>query len=378
MWAKVFEYESAIWRARFAKHYDLAPGRPSRELMLEYQIRAIVLSAPIQFKDEEDDRQYLWMEVMQTMLEEYLKIPIAVGEISKTLRSIRETLRGVEFLSQFQKERTSSQLFYALQLCLTSFALDPTITEPCRRTDYDIRQVYSYEERVGGAFIDHDELDLAKLLNLRNFWQRHFLNASELTYQESFSGMPEELKPKTRKDNLAEISKLSPSWLGYYSCMHPLSDLCRLDERQTCADLETHGDSIDVMTLDLQPSPEKFWPEQCSKLIPLASRPDINRIYFDGRQRAYGAAYEAGNYVFGFTEEIAVPHGGFEGWTRICFTIVEVDDEEDEMPPSPAMDGEGWIHGYEAVIIPGGRIMLGRWVDLKEPETRGPFIFWDV
>ncbi|KAJ5502042.1 hypothetical protein N7463_004916 [Penicillium fimorum] len=375
MWVTVFEYESAIWRARFVKHYDMAPGRPSRELRFEYQIRAIVLSAPIQFKEEEDDRQYLWMEVMQTMLEESLKIPIALGEISKTLQRIRETLR----------------------VCLTSFALDPTIAEPCRRTDYDIRQVYSYEERVGGAFIDHDDLDLPKLLNLRNFWQRHFLNASELTYQESFSGLPEELKPKTRKDNPAEVSKLSPSWLGYYSCMHPLSDLQRLDERQTCADLETHGDSIDVMvggwrvarkavmtrltyvkTLDLQPSPEKFWPEQCSKLIPLASGPEIKQIYFDGRQRAYGGAYEAGNYVFGFTEEIAVPHGGFEGWTRVCFIIVETDDKEDEMPPSPAMDGEGWIYGYEAVIIPGGRIMLGRWVDMKEPEARGPFIFWDV
>jgi hypothetical protein len=69
---------------------------------------------------------------------------------------------------------------------------------------------------VGEAFIDHDDLDLAKLLNLRNFWQRHFLNASELTYQESFSGLPAELKPKTRKDNTTEASKLSPSWLGYY------------------------------------------------------------------------------------------------------------------------------------------------------------------
>ncbi|KAJ5150575.1 Major facilitator superfamily domain general substrate transporter [Penicillium coprophilum] len=380
MWAKVFEYESAIWRDRFAKHYDLAPGKPSRDLMFEYQIRAIVLSAPIQFKEEEDDRQYLWMEVIQNMLEESLKLPIALGETSKTLQRIRETLKGVDFLSEFQKERTSSQLFYALQLCLTSFALDPAITEPCRRTDYDIRQVYSYEERVGEAFIDHDDLDLAKLLNLRNFWQRHFLNASELTYQESFSGLPAELKPKIRKDNPTETSELSTSWLGYYSCMHPLSDLQMINERQTCADLETHGDSIDIMTLDLQPSSDQFWPEQCRKIIPLASEPDTKRTYFD---ELMGGGYEAGNHVFGFTEEIAVPHGGFEGWARICFIIVEADEEEsneeeEEMPSSTVMDGEGWIHGYEAIVIPGGRLMLGRWVDMKEPEARGPFIFWDV
>lgn len=179
--------------------------------------------------------------------------------------------------------------------------------------------------------------------------------------------------------------------------MHPLSDLLKINERQTCADLETHGDGLDVMvggkgtawkvmttrltsikTLDLQPSSEKFWPKQCSKIIPLAGSPNTKRTYFDGKQRAYGGAYEVGNPVFGFTEEIAIPHGGVGGWTRICFTIVEGDEEEEEKSPSLIMDGEGWIHGYEAIIIPGGCMMLGRWMDMKEPEARGPFIFWDV
>ncbi|CAG8894673.1 unnamed protein product [Penicillium egyptiacum] len=396
MWEKVFDSESAIWRDRFGKHYDIAPGRRSRELKIEYQIRAIVLSSLIQFKEEEDARQYLWMQVMQTMLEEALKLPIARGATSKTLQRIQETLKGVDFLSEFRKGRSSSQLFYALQLCLSSFALDPTITEPCRRTDYDIKQVYSYVDEVGKAFIDHDNLDLAKLLNVRNFWQRHFLNASELTFQESFSGLPAEMKPKARKDIPTEIFMLSPSWLGYYSCIHPLSDLQGSNQRQTCADLETHGDGIEIMvsgrrvckvmttmltnvkTLDLKPSSEQFWPAQCSKMIPLAGGLDTKRLYFDGKQRAYDGAYEAGNTVFGFTEDISLPHGGFEGWTRICFTIVEADEEEEEKPFSVVMDGEGWIHGYEAVIVPGGRMMLGRWLDMKEPDARGPFIFWDV
>lgn len=133
-------------------------------------------------------------------------------------------------------------------------------------------------------------------------------------------------------------------------------------------------------TLDLQPSSGQFWPAQCSKIIPPAGGVDTERVYFDGKQRSHDATHEVGNPVFGFTEEIAVPHGGFEGWTRICFTVVEADedDDEEEQPFSAVMDGEGWIHGYEAVIVPGGRMMLGRWVDMKEPDARGPFIFWDV
>ncbi|KAI3081450.1 hypothetical protein CBS147339_2768 [Penicillium roqueforti] len=375
MWNKVFGSDSSVWRYLFGKHYDIVPGKNSGELKIEYQIRAIVLGATIRFKEKEDDRQFLWMEVMQTMLEESLQLTIVPGSTQKTLQRIQEKLEKVDFLSEFQKE-PSSKLFYGLQLSLSAFALDPTITDHCRRTDYDIKQVYAYGEKLGKAYIDHKKLDLVKLLNLRNFWQRHLLNTSEFTFQESFSALPAEMKPKTRKELPIEESKLSSSWLGYYSCMHPISDL-QDNERQSCADLETHGDGVEIMTLDLATS-EEFWPKQCSKIMPLAKGRNIKRTYFDGKQRAYSGAHEAGNHVFGFTEEIAVSHGGFEGWMRICFIIAEADEDDEEKHSPLVMDGPGWIHGYEAVIIPGGRLMLGRWLDMKETGARGPFIFWDV
>lgn len=116
MWEKVFEAESAFWRDRFAKHYDLPPGRSSRELKIEYQIRAIVLNSQIRFKGKEDERQYLWMEVMQTMLEESLLARLAPGENSKTMHCICKILKGMDFLSEFEKAGPSSPLFYALQL----------------------------------------------------------------------------------------------------------------------------------------------------------------------------------------------------------------------------------------------------------------------
>lgn len=121
MWEKIFEEDSSIWRDRFSKHYDLPPGRPSRELKIEYQIRAIVLNSQMSFKGKEDNRQYLWMEVLKTMLEEALQAPTAPGKSSKTLDCIYETLRGVDFLSEFQKRGTPSQLFYALQLVCQFF-----------------------------------------------------------------------------------------------------------------------------------------------------------------------------------------------------------------------------------------------------------------
>jgi hypothetical protein len=221
-------------------------------------IRTIVLNADIGFKSKEDDNQYLWMEVIQSMFEEAVTLPIKSGYGSKTLERLTETLKKVEFLSQPKKPGKSSPLFYALQLvsrfsreiehlltcnrkCLTAFALDSETTESCLRTDYDIRIIYSIEKRAlessnseeqdgSGSehsyneetaesvepFIDHKKLDLAKLLQFRSFWQRHLLNTCEYTFNESFSGLcGNNHKPKARKDDPSE-ERLSPSWMGYY------------------------------------------------------------------------------------------------------------------------------------------------------------------
>lgn len=65
-------------------------------------------------------------------------------------------------------------------------------------------------------FIDHKDLDLAKLLHLRSFWQRHLLYTYEYTYKDSFSGLPDQLKPQIRKYDQTKGSTLSLSWIGYY------------------------------------------------------------------------------------------------------------------------------------------------------------------
>lgn len=119
MWNKVFGSESAIWRDHFGKQYDIPPGRTSKELKIEYQIRGLVLRAPIQFKEKEDERQYLWMEVMQTMFEEALTLSTAPGDTSQTLQRIHETLQRVNFLCEFQNHQTPSPLFCGLQLVRT-------------------------------------------------------------------------------------------------------------------------------------------------------------------------------------------------------------------------------------------------------------------
>ena len=121
---------------------------------------------------------------------------------------------------------------------------------------------------------------------------------------------------------------------------------------------------------------EPFWPAGCHQIIPQNDGAGINRLYFSGHQKTYGTANDTANQLFGFIESIEVTCGGFFGWTRICLAIFENAQEAKELVWSK--ESSGWVHGYEAVILPGGRIMLGRWLDLRDTSGRGPFIFWDI
>lgn len=127
--------------------------------------------------------------------------------------------------------------------------------------------------------------------------------------------------------------------------------------------------------MELKIQRDAFWPEKCNQIIPRAERYDDTRVYFEGAQNILGSSPDAANPLFGFIEPIASPCGGFKGWSRICFVIYEQLDEDDE----DAWASENhWAHGYEAVIFPGGNVMLGRWIDLNDTTGRGPFIFWDI
>lgn len=260
----------------------------------------------------------------------------------------------------------------AIQLCLTALALHKEVSEPCLRSEYELAIVYSFGSEPVGPYIPHDNLDLTKILHIRSFWQRHLLELDEMTYYITFSYLDEDHKPKMRKSYGIDESQLSSSWLGYYSCLHFESvpgtrAAFNKSTTQTCADIESHL-RLDILSMNLHITNDPFWPSECNKIIPMSTDMDTNRVFFQGIQGINGLAGE-GNPVFGFTEIIAYPYGGIPGWNRVCFAIIAGGNDE---------YSSDWLHGYEAVLLPGGRIMLGRWIDLKNTSGRGPFIFWDV
>lgn len=140
------------------------------------------------------------------------------------------------------------------------------MTTSCLRTDYHIETAYSYDEENVVPVVQREGLELASILDLRSFWQRHLLTRQEATFYESFSRLPSDMKPKMLQTG-PSVEKLSGSWLGYYcellekrnttkilysdltaACIHPIPDtLEELQQRQTCADLDTHWDQVEIL-----------------------------------------------------------------------------------------------------------------------------------
>ena len=60
---------------------------------------------------------------------------------------------------------------------------------------------------------------------------------------------------------------------------------------------------------------------------------------------------------------------GIPGWQRIVWTKV-----------FPEPDGNVWSAWlYEGCVLPGGHMMLGRWLQITPPSGEsGPFLFWRV
>lgn len=94
----------------------------------------------------------------------------------------------------------------------------------CLRTDYGIGTVYACGDEVIIPLIQSDAPGFPNLLHMRNFWLRHLRNHCEGPFFESFSKLPDHLRPSARVFSNGEFH-LGTSWLGYY-CKSGFSDVC--------------------------------------------------------------------------------------------------------------------------------------------------------
>lgn len=148
-------------------------------------------------------------------------------------------------------------------------------------------------------------------------------------------------------------------------------------------------------------SDSTIWPELFNSYYPRnIDIKDSDRSHFHGEQSLHNTPCSPEYMLRGFTEVYPV-QGGIPGWRRISFVIFksqhnhappiyEDDGSEDDdegpqqkcqwQPKNWEMDFQ-FAYGYQGIVVPGGKLMLGGWMDLVrgiEATDSGPFIFWEV
>ncbi|KAI1987325.1 hypothetical protein LOZ51_005792 [Ophidiomyces ophidiicola] len=159
----------------------------------------------------------------------------------------------------------------------------------------------------------------------------------------------------------------------FQACIHPYMGKEDLIDRQGCADFSTHWNKIPFVRLDLEcPLKDQFWPSLFAKAFPaLPCVTTFNRHYIYGRQ--YIAGEEDDYYCI----------------TGMGLSTFQPTEEEQELRQElgrgekwepQSWDDFEWASGYEGVLIPGGRIMLGRWKDMLSTceWEGGPFLLWEI
>ena len=88
-----------------------------------------------------------------------------------------------------------------------------------------------------------------------------------------------------------------------------------------------------------------------------------------------------GAKISGMLYEIP-PQEGIPGWQRVSFMIYAVKEPhglENIHTDDDLVTKLDFLRCYEGVVLPGGKMMLGRWWDPMDAGLEsGPFIFWAV
>ncbi|KAK2802951.1 hypothetical protein FQN50_007196 [Emmonsiellopsis sp. PD_5] len=439
---------SGVWKNRFMARYDPPPRyRTSEEVKFEYKTRSIILDRAPSFQSGERVKERLWLQVLTTLLAEaYTTKPYQQADgplwTPRNDACIKAAIMESDFLNRpvvgdgSDFSVTPSRPFLSAQIATTYLALDLRLEFRSLRTDYDLSVVYGFA--APPPLISDGDIDLFQLLHIRNFWKRHLTSPGEDTFYAVYSNILERQRPKACWGGNCDNGHIEPFWLGFYSCIHPLPrTLSELQERQTCGDLSTHLSRNDIQRLTLLPTPPTTttnattWPPLFNSALPISpTTPATSRLYFHGTQSpctqpnppppTTTTTTTIQERILGFTEPLP-SQSSIPGWRRIRFIIYTVNTEsvlaetyntntvngdgdgdgnvdddvnrEEWFPSTWATDYFLLADGYEGVVLPGGGIMMGRWVDListgvegevgmgvgMETGVRpdmGPFIFW--
>ncbi|CBX92578.1 hypothetical protein LEMA_P052840.1 [Plenodomus lingam JN3] len=402
----------SFWRARFRRSFVLQADKTNGELQKLYQRRSKLLrrGRGYTFFFGNDAHEQKVTEVLRDLIVDSFKEPPERDEQGrlhcKNQERLREFILNSRILIQDRRVPPASEekcewldeTLIAVKLMCAHFLFEfEGIKHQIFAFEESQRAVYkpSAQARIfrGG---DMNYINFDWLGHCLDFFRHHMMSEEAYTLFENISELPATQKPSAWRESLKLGARpLSRHWKGTYSFLDApeIAQLRRLTPAEYSSHyfIDKNVDEGKIQSLELEFVPkgkQMKWPQIFEDRLHSLDNSHEARKRPQGKGKARIRDRNGENIQFvGTGEDLEDDFNaigwlnplpaqkGIPGWQRITFMkhFMENFDEVEQ-------DN---LWAYEGIVLPGGRMILGRWwyaseqVDFNQ-DYNGPFILWAV
>ncbi|KAH8727517.1 hypothetical protein GQ44DRAFT_648578 [Phaeosphaeriaceae sp. PMI808] len=401
----------SFWRAKFRENFDYHESRSNAEFKKVYQHRTKYLrrGTGYSFFRGYRRREMDVVAVLRDLIVESFQGPSELDEHGRPRCKNHDVLRGFVFSSKIllndrrapppgrNEENMVSPALAAVKLMCSHFLLESKLKHnvfAVEESQYVVYMATSKAPLYTFGNISQTELNMNWVLHCMQFFRYHMMCPDVATLFDAMDDLSQLQKPSAWQEPLKKGSyPLGKHWKGTYSFLDPAEikilrkiPVDRIGDEYLCDKNVDEGKiqslELEFMTNNEHPWPPLFEQRLHSRRNTMGSQmtaqgrskpkddPSLKNIQFIGR----GVDLEDEFNAVGWLNPLPDQHG-IPGWQRITFMKHFMDD----------LDGieQDNLWAYEGVVLPGGRIILGRWwfasedVDFDK-DYNGPFILWAV
>ncbi|KAF1835515.1 hypothetical protein BDW02DRAFT_523110 [Decorospora gaudefroyi] len=251
---------------------------------------------------------------------------------------------------------------------------------------FEESQYAVYRSSIAAPLFTGTNVNMEWIMHCMKFFRHHMMNEEAQTLFDKIQELDVSQKPSAWREPLRQGAyPLSKYWKGTYSFLDNKEVMrlrCQGPGEEVYIDKNVDEGKIQLNFAENSRLPDGrklSWPDvfedRLHSLGNAAAKQSIktqgrntakttDNIHFEGRGEDLEDDYNALGWLNPLPAQAGIP-----GWQRITFMKHFMDDfaepEEDNL----------WA--YEGVVLPGGRIIVGRWW-YASSDYNGPFILWAV
>ncbi|KAJ4338446.1 hypothetical protein N0V87_003989 [Didymella glomerata] len=399
----------SFWRHVFRKKYAFKEGPSNKELRRMYQRRAKMLrrGTGYDFFRGYKKREQDVVEVLRELIVDSFQGAIDFDECGRPRCKNQDRLLDFILNSKLllnnrrapdvrtraeRNEKEINPLLAAVKIICSSMLFEHN----------DLKHhVFAIEQLQRAAYASTNKAPIFEGLNLTDvnmdwimkcldFFRYHMMNRENFTLADAMEDLSALQKPIAWQEPLKNGAlPLSKHWKGTYSYMDPKEQKkLRALPDDDDSDTYYHDHNIDEgkiqsLELDFEPERQLKWPQLFERRLhslrqsPESGTPQgrsktkdttVANMQFTGTGMDLQDDFHAIGWLNALPDQCGIP-----GWQRITFMKHFAEDLDD-------VDSDN-LWAYEGVVLPGGRIIVGRWWFASEvvnynDDYNGPFILW--